>query len=133
MTEERIKVVIERDRWQRTVPEKNGMRFPRQTTGLLNATGNMCCLGFASAACGASKRLLRRSGAPSGVICERSCGEALTERLERLMDVEDECIRINDVPLSSGCVSSAEQETMIAQALATVGFDVEFVGGELTP
>lgn len=137
MTEDKpkIKLTIDRTRWARG--GKNGQ------AALLNTGGTMCCLGFACRALGLEEAEIREEGDPDEV-ANRLKGDraALLQPLCYQADVLDDdgdetrafewrdkagvitAMAVND----DDNLADDDREAKLTPVLASLGFDVEFVG-----
>jgi hypothetical protein len=122
MSEERVKVVIDREKWIR------GRRPGDEPTALLRESDNrMCCLGFCALALGAKREQILGVGEP--------CDAGFIPRLTyTARDFEDDgnsntpaavaAITVND----DDGTNDTDREDQLTKILGAVGLDLEFVG-----
>lgn len=111
---DKIVCTVKRSKWARG--GKNGC------PALLNADGNMCCLGFLGEACGVPTRCLRHTQMPQGLISEEY------KRYPRDNTYKDGAIHwdvfanINDDPH----MSEEDRERQLTQRATDTGFTFIF-------
>ncbi len=111
-----MKLIIERDRWQ------------RGSTGgelLSKTTGRMCCLGFYGLACGLTEDEIRGRGEPCYAPSDKwpkTCLRLDSDDWRVQTTWTNTAVDINDNPDSSDEV----REDLLTDHFAKVGVDVEF-------
>lgn len=141
-----IEVVIDRSKW-RCGGDDAKTRQGEGETRLLNAKGFMCCLGFVSHACGATKRDLRGQGMPDEVADHRPKSGAKLVRAGLVL--EETRDGWNGVPFiwrdnvslvkaaafvnDDKTLGKRERERRVKETLAKIGFKVRFTGKYLPP
>jgi len=133
---ENHKFTIDRDRWQRGAPAKNGLGDELRTQLLSSKTGKMCCLGFFLESCGMSLFDIEDKASPDGLsayviptqaswLLERNYSSAGHHNSKSCGDL----MCINDSEKSFR--SEEDRESDIRDEFLRNRVEVEFIGGEV--
>lgn len=119
-----MKLTIDRTKWLRGEPISSKL--------LSSRTGEMCCLGFFSKACGYSDDEIMDEGDPGTILNRTKYPDWIYDYTNRISDSTNDLISTNDmtngVSNDDGLCTEEWREKKIIEIFAEHGVEVEFVG-----